>query len=136
MNRTTIAQRHALPGFTIIELMFVILIIAILGGIVAYNFVGASDKAKVAVTQASMKTIKGALSQYRAAYSSYPPTALGLNALVIDKSLTALPQDSWGMDFDYYSPTPSQPSGYELVSYGGDRIPNTADDIRVTPDEQ
>jgi general secretion pathway protein G len=136
MNRNISERPNALPGFTIIELMFVILIIAIIGGIVAYNFVGAADKAKASATQASMKTVKGALSQYRAQYNSYPPTALGLNALVLDKLLTAMPQDSWGKDFDYYSPTSSQPSGYELISYGGDGQPNTADDIRVTPDDQ
>lgn len=134
--RNRASRPLARPGFTIIELMFVILIIAVLGGIVAYNFAGAADKAKVASTQASMKTIQGALSQYRAQYNTYPPTTLGLGVLVTEKILTAAPQDSWQKDFDYYSPTSSQPSGYELISYGPDTQPNTADDIRVVPDQQ
>lgn len=124
---------RAAGGFTIIELMFVIVIIAVLGGIVAFNFVGAADTAKVSATEASIKTVKAALSLYRGQYSAYPPT---LQALLDTKSLTEAPKDGWNNPFEYYSPTINYPNGFELISAGSDGQFNTADDIRAAPDDQ
>ena len=129
-------QRHrtplARPGLTIIELMFVIIIIGIIGGVVTYNLVGAADSAKIATTKTSMQTIKAALDAYRAEYSSYPPTGLGLGILVQLNKFQTLPQDSWNRPFEYFSPTLESPSGFLLVSYGADTQPNTTDDIKFT----
>lgn len=123
-------------GFTIVELMFVILIIAILGGVVAFNFGGIAEKAKVETTKTSMNTIKSALSQYRTQYNSYPPTALGVQILVVEKFFDKDLIDSWGVPFDYYSPTINDPNGFALISYGPDKQPNTADDITLTSEPQ
>jgi general secretion pathway protein G len=126
----------AMRGFTIVELMFVILIIAILGGVVAFNFGGIAERAKVETTKTSMATIKGALAQYRTQYNSYPPTALGVQILVVEKIFDKELIDSWGVPFDYYSPTINDPNGFALISYGPDKMPNSADDITLTSDPQ
>ncbi|MDX2115091.1 MAG: type II secretion system protein GspG [Planctomycetota bacterium] len=133
LNRPARAGARA---FTLIELMIVLVIIAVLGAVVGLNFVGAGERARVQTTETQMRIIRQALQQYRVTYSSYPDTTSGLQILVSEKMLQDLPKDSWGKEFDYYSPTANQPSGYELISYGGDGLPGTADDIRMEPENE
>lgn len=123
-------------GFSLLELMFVIIIIGVLAAVVGYNLLGAADKAKESATRSSMNTVKSALNTYRATYNVYPDVQLGLQVLVADRLIEKYPKDGWGRDLEYYSPTPAFPNGFELLSGGADMVSGTADDIRVTPDAQ
>lgn len=128
--------RSAARGFTILELMFVLIIIGVLGAIVTWNLVGAADKAKMTATRANMDIVKKALNTYRAAYNVYPDTATGLEVLVQERLLEEIPKDGWGRELEYYSPTQTFPNGFELYSAGPDMTSSTADDVRVTPEPQ
>ena len=120
-------------GFTLLELMVVIVIIGILGGILTINLVGAADKAKIAATESSMKTIKAALTMYQTQYSSYPPTG-SLDILHSENLIKKEMVDAWNMLFDYYSPT--QNSAFAIISAGPDKQFETEDDIWMEADEE
>ena len=133
--RLVATARNARTGFTLIELMIVLVIIGVLLTIVTINFAGATTKAKITSTKASMKTIKGALSIYQGEFSAYPPTGAGLQALMsmnppLLKKDAA--KDSWGHDFDYLSPTAGH--AYELRSRGPNGLPDDDDDIIEYPE--
>lgn len=136
MTRTSRAIQAYTRGFSLLELMFVIIIIGVLSAVVGYNLLGAADKAKQSATMTSMDIVKKALNTYRATYNVYPDTSIGLQVLVSDKLIEKFPKDGWNKDLEYYSPTQSSPLGFELLSAGPDLTSGTADDLRVTPDVQ
>lgn len=111
-------MRRSAPGFTLLELMIVIIIIGVLGAIVGLNLVGAADKAKRDATVTSMRQLQQGLKMYHARYSAYPPTEMGLSALINENILQNYPKDGWSNEFDYFAPTPN--SLYTIVSYGSD----------------
>ncbi len=132
MNRLRTTAR----GFTVLEIMFVLIIIGVIGAIVGYNLLGQAEKAKEQATRTSMDVVKKALITYRATYNSYPTTDIGLQALVQDKLLLEHPRDGWSKELEYYAPTPTFPNGFELISAGPDMVSGTADDIKFTSDPQ
>ena len=109
-------KRQREEGFTLIELMVVIVILAILTTIVAINVIPSGQKAKVTAAKADISQLEGALNLYKLNYDSYPTTAEGLQALVtapagIDASkyqkggyIQKLPPDPWGRPYLYASP--------------------------------
>ncbi|HVZ93354.1 MAG TPA: type II secretion system protein GspG [Phycisphaerales bacterium] len=107
----------ARAGFSIIEVIFALIIIGIIGAIVGYNLVGMASGAKVSATKTSMQTIQGALNLYKTQNNAYPASGQ-LNVLVEARILPAEVKDGWGRTFYYYSPTASYE--YELISYGED----------------
>ena len=133
VSKTT--PTHA-RGFSLLELMFVIIIIGVLASVVGYNLLGAAEKAKQSATMTSMGVVKNALNTYRATYNAYPETGLGLRVLVADKLIEKFPKDGWNKDLEYYSPIQEFPNGFELISSGPDLTSGTADDLRLTPDAQ
>lgn len=121
-------RRAARPGFTILELMIVLIIIGILGAVVGLNLVGAAERAKKDATIQSMRTIQVGLKTYHARYSAYPPTEMGFQALNAENIIeTAQPKDGWGNPFDYYAP--GRDSAYILISYGADNREGGEPDI-------
>ena len=119
-------------GFSLLEVMLVLAIIAIMTAAVAYNLIGASDKAKIRATRAMLGTIQQAIKAYQIDKSSVPPNLAALQAggkmsyLEADKRL----KDAWGEDF-LYSPNPANGHDYQLFSKGPDKIFQTADDLDV-----
>ncbi len=103
-------------GFTLIELMVVIVIIGLLAAIVTYNVLPLGDKGKIVKAKADISTIEGALDLYKLQNDSYPSTTDGLQALVsapadADASkyqrggyIKKLPLDPWGKPYLYASP--------------------------------
>lgn len=118
-------------GFTLIEIMVVMVILGLLVAVVAPNIMGRSDQAKVTVAETQLTNITKALDLYRLDNSHYPSTQQGLEALVSRPSGTPepknwnpdgymknIPEDPWGNEFQYVSPGMEGP--YDLYSYGSD----------------
>ena len=131
VSHTSDEQRATRHGFTIIEVMAVILIIGILGSIVAVNVVGRIDKAKVTSTKANLKVLHSAVIQFKLDTGRYPTEEAGLQELVEQPTdvtgwntggyleTTSLPKDAWGNEFVYQlSPDSGKP--FVIISYGAD----------------
>jgi general secretion pathway protein G len=127
-------------GFTLIEVLVVIIILGLIAALVVPRITGRLDEAKVEATKIQMRSIKDALEQYKLDNGTYPTTEQGLKALVEKPNtpplpsrwrpyLDKLPQDAWGRDFVYLSPGINRP--FELRSLGADGKEDTEDDLDV-----
>lgn len=116
-------------GFTLIEIMVVVVIIGILAALVVPKVMGRPDQAKVTVARGDLKAIASALEMYRLDNRRYPDTQQGLEALVQRPSsgadnwnpegyLGRLPVDPWGKPYLYLAP--GSKGAYDLWSYGAD----------------
>ena len=116
-------------GFTLIEIMVVVVIIGILAALVVPKVMGRPDQAKVTVARGDLKAIASALEMYRLDNRRYPDTQQGLEALVQrppsgadnwnpEGYLGRLPIDPWGKPYLYLAP--GSKAGYDLWSYGAD----------------
>jgi len=124
-------KRTRQGGFTLLELMVVIVIIALLAAIVMPRFLGATDKARVGAAKAQISSFKQALGLYKLEFKKYPTTSEGLEALVNNEQENFLdqdniPKDPWDNDYVYTSPG-TQNHDFEIVSYGADGQPGGAD---------
>lgn len=121
-------------GFTLIEIMVVMVIIAILGALIGPQILSRVDEARVTKAQADIRTLGTALDLYRMDNFKYPTTDQGLDALVrkpADPSLRnwkaggyvqKLSKDPWGNDYRYISPG-TRGGAYDLYSLGADGEP-------------
>ncbi|MDX8388427.1 MAG: type II secretion system major pseudopilin GspG [Ghiorsea sp.] len=110
-------------GFTLLEIMVVLVIIGVLAAMVAPRFIERADEAKVEATKAQMQNIGQAMKLYRLQNGSYPTSSEGINALVTagkngKRYLDSLPKDAWGNVFVYLSP--GVHGDFDILSYGGD----------------
>lgn len=113
-------------GFTLLEIMVVLVIIGVLAAIVAPRFMERADEAKVEATKAQMKSIEQALKLYRLHNGRYPTSSEGLAALVQPdrngkRYLDRMPADAWGHPFVYLSP--GVHGDFDLLSRGADNQP-------------
>ena len=118
-------------GFTLVELLVVLVILMVIGGIAVQNFSGEEDKAKVKATKASFTQIETALERFKLDVGNYPSEDDGLLALMqapegdegnwAGKYLAKQKSifDAWGNDYLYSMPGPDGES-YEIVSLGAD----------------
>ena len=104
-------------GFTLLELLVVIVIIGLLAGYVAPRYFSQVSKSEVQVARAQIESFGKALDQFRLDKHRYPSTEEGLAAIrpYLKKDL---PNDPWGRPYVYR--TPGQSAEYEIVSYGRD----------------
>ena len=120
-------------GFTFIEIMVVVAILAILAALVVPRIMGRTDDAKRTATKVQIRNIEGALQLYKLDNGVYPSTEQGLKALIEKPSvgvipkkwklggyLPKLPEDPWGNPFKYLSPSPNLKGDYEVISMGTD----------------
>ena len=118
-------------GFTLIEIMVVVVILGILAALVVPQVMNRPDQAKVTVAKGDIKAIGAALDMYKLDNYAYPSTQQGLDALVEkpggnpqpknwnrDGYLKRVPKDPWGNEYQYLSPGTQGP--YDLYSYGAD----------------
>jgi general secretion pathway protein G len=118
-------------GFTFIEIMVVVAILAILAALVVPRIMGRTDDAKRTAAKVQIRNIEGALQLYKLDNGVYPSTEQGLKALVEKPSigvvpkkwklggyLPKLPEDPWLNPYKYRSP--SQKGDYEIISLGTD----------------
>jgi len=110
-------------GFSLLEIMVVLIIIGVMASIVAPRFIERADEAKVDSTKVQMKNIEQALKLYRLQHAQYPSSSEGLKVLVDPSKdgkryLDELPKDAWGFDFVYLSP--GVHGDVDMLSYGAD----------------
>jgi general secretion pathway protein G len=128
-------RRRRTEGFTLIEIMAVVLIMGLLMTVVGVNIKGQIDKARVKTTQAQITQLESALEFYRMDNGRYPNTSQGLDALVSKPSGTPEPRayppggylkkrdallDPWGEQFQYENPGARNAHSFDLWSMGGD----------------
>jgi general secretion pathway protein G len=116
-------------GFTLLEIMVVVVIIGLLVAIVAPNFMGQIDTAAVNRAKADIRGIEAALNLYRLDNFRYPSTLEGLQALVTNpgeasapnwhQQLERLPRDPWDQPYQYANP--GQRGAFDVFSFGADR---------------
>lgn len=130
-------------GFTLIELMLVIIIIGVLVAMVVPRFAGRSEQARCAAARADIEANMAiALDLYELDNGCYPTTEQGLNALVKKPESEPSPQnwkgpylkkkvplDPWGNPYVYISPGIHNVEDYDLFSYGPDGVEGGEDDI-------
>jgi len=120
-------------GFTLIELMVVLVILGMLAGLVGPRLFGKVDSSKVKTAETQVKMLRGALQTYRLDIGEYPSTSQGLNALMQPPAEVAaywqgpyleddLPVDPWRTPYQYQSPA-SNLQGFALYSLGADSQP-------------
>lgn len=127
------ALRHA-RGFTLIEILVVVVILGILATVVVPRFLDKPDEARVTRARADIQALTTALNLYRLDNFAYPSTEQGLQALVAQPSgapaapnwrqggyIDRLPKDPWGGDYRFLSP--GQRGDFDLYSLGSDGQP-------------
>ncbi|RLJ70880.1 type II secretion system protein G (GspG) [Hydrogenivirga caldilitoris] len=136
----SLEDKYKQKGFTLIEVLVVLIILGLIAAIIVPRITGRVDEAKIETTKIQLKAIKDALEQYKLDNGMYPTTEQGLKALVEKpttppepprwrKYLDKVPKDGWDRDFIYISPGVNHP--YELRSKGPDGEEGTEDDIDV-----
>ena len=131
------SRRPEARGFTLIEMLVVIVVIAILAGLVGPMVFRNVSDARVSAAKAQLEIFGLALDQYRLDNDDYPSTAQGLDALREPPAgepparnwrgpylKKPLPLDPWGRPYVYRCPADSD--GYDLVTYGRDGRPGGA----------
>lgn len=128
MSSTQQSAASGARGFTLIEIMVVVVIIGLLAAIVAPNLIGNIDRAAITRAKADIRTIDNALNLYRLDNFRYPSTDEGLQALVTNPGeasapnwkqyLRGVPPDPWNNEYLYLSP--GQHGDFDVFSYGAD----------------
>lgn len=128
-------QKACEEGFTLIELMVVIVILGILAGLIAPRIMGRPEEAKQVKARVQIGSLETALKLYKLDNGFYPTTEQGLQALVERPEIEPIPnswrdggylekrqvpKDPWKNDFVYLSP--GVHGDYDLVSYGADGV--------------
>lgn len=125
---TRILSRRKAAGFSLLELLVVLLIIGLLAGYVGPQFFRKADQAKVEAARAQLDALGKALDQFRLDTGKYPTTEQGLASLMTQpEGLTrwqgpylkkAVPPDPWDRPYGYKSP--GEHGEYDLYTYGAD----------------
>ncbi|WP_303049223.1 type II secretion system major pseudopilin GspG [Alteromonas sp. LMIT006] len=131
--------RHA-RGFSLIEIMVVLVIIAIMASIVAPQILGNQETAQLKKAAVDIQSLESAIERYKLQTNIFPTTEQGLEALVSEPQIDPmprnypaqgfikrLPQDPWGNDYQLISP--GEVGLVDIFSYGPDGEPGTDDDI-------
>lgn len=120
-------------GFSIIELMVVVIIIGILATTILPKIMGRADDAKITKVKADIKSLETALDMYKIDNDVYPDTEQGLSALIKIPEVgrlpkkwrkggylkkAVIPKDPWGNEYIYVSP--GTKGDYDIITYGAD----------------
>ena len=118
-------------GFTMVELMAVLIILGLLFALVAKNYVGQTDRARVITTKANLKLLHSAINQFKMDTSRFPTEDEGLRVLVEQPAdvqnwppggyldSTDIPTDGWGHEF-IYQLAPGNDKPFVIISLGAD----------------
>ena len=134
---TFIQRQKNIQGFTLVEIMLVVIIIAALAAMVVPRFVGKSEQARKSIAQSDITQLATALKIYELDNGGFPTTAQGLSTLLTKTSVSPIPEnwngpyvekepvDPWNHPYVYVSPGKNRPD-YDLYSKGKDE--NSSDD--------
>lgn len=127
-------------GFTLLEIMVVIVILGVLASLVVPNLMGNKEKADRQKATSDLVALESALDMYKLDNHRYPSTEQGLVALVTKSNLAPeprnypqdgyirrLPKDPWGNDYQLLNP--GQHGQLDIFSFGPDGMPDTDDDL-------
>ena len=130
---------HKQAGFTLIEVIVVLVILGILASIVVPNVISRTDQAQIVKAKQDIRALESALQLYRVDNFRYPTTDQGLQALVERPSIPplaknwqkggyikTLPQDPWSNSYQYLSP--GQHGDFDLYTLGADGRPGGSDE--------
>ena len=124
-------------GFTLLELLLVLSILVVIGGIVVVNISGAKSDADINATQAQLSSLKNNVVYYKLKMNSLPesldnlrdgPSDSAKKAKWVDSIIETVPVDAWGNAFDFTA----KGNEFEIKSAGLDGQMNTEDDIMVS----
>ncbi len=128
---SAVPARRRCRGFTLLELLVVMVIIGLLAGFVGPKLFAQIGKSEVKIARAQIESLSKSLDQYRIDIGHYPSSEQGLTALVTKPVqeqawsgpylAKAVPRDPWGHDYVYVQP--GRHGDYDLLSYGRDGKP-------------
>jgi len=134
-------RAHKLRGFTLLELLVVVVIIGLLAGLVAPRYFDQVGRSNVQIARAQINALEKALDQYRLDMGTYPTSDQGLQALVVKPDgaekwqgpylKKSVPPDPWGRPYGYRGP--GEHGDYDLFSLGADgQAGGTGENIDVS----
>jgi len=140
-SKTTLTPRPQ-RGFTLLELLVVILIIGLLTGIVGPRFLSQIQRSESTTAKAQIDAFDKALQAFRIDMGRYPSTGEGLRALIASPGndprwhgpylKDEIPLDPWGMPYKYVLPSGRPSKDFDLISTGRDRATGgTGDDVDI-----
>ncbi|NHZ92505.1 type II secretion system protein GspG [Massilia sp. CCM 8733] len=150
--KLSLRQRHArgmrAPGFTLVEIMVVVVIIGVLGALVVPKLLSRTVEARITAAKSDIASLNQALKLYKLDNQRYPTTEQSLNALVAKPSngpsangwksggyIDKLPKDPWGNPYQFLSP--GVQGEVDVFSLGADGLPGgTGDDADIGSWEQ
>ncbi len=139
-NMTRNSLRISEKGFSLIEVMVVLLIIGIMASMIAPQILGTQSEAQLKKAAVDVQSLESALTRYKLSNNNFPTSEQGLDALVNEPTvdplprnypqggyITRLPQDPWGNEYQLVSP--GELGIIDVFSNGPDGEPGTDDDI-------
>ena len=135
VGQERIARANSNAGFTLIEIMAVVLIIGLLSTIVGVSIFAQVDKGRVTSTSVQISNLESVLELYRMDNANYPTTEQGLDALINEPDgaknfppggylqKRRIPEDPWGNPYEYEQPGQNNTHSFDLWSYGADGKP-------------
>ncbi len=134
LSRCNVNKKALQSGFTLIEIMIVVVILGILAALIVPKVMGRPDEARIIAAKQDVAALMQALKLYRLDNITYPTTDQGLQALVVKPAsapippnwksggyLDRLPKDPWGHDYQYLSP--GVRGEIDVFSLGADGVP-------------
>ncbi len=131
MNKVNKIRNQRMKGFTLIEIIVVVVIIGLLAAVIAPNIFGQVEEARIKKSLSDLRAIESALNLYRLDNFNYPTTEQGIQALVSKPSgspeaknwrkggyIPRMPLDPWGSEYQYTNPGTS--GDFDLFTFGAD----------------
>ena len=139
MRSVRVSRQFVRRGFTLIELMLVLVILAVLAAVLLPSLSGKSEKARVSAAKTDITVIGTALDDYEQDIGHYPSSDEGIRALIEPGNAkgwsgpylkrNAVPKDPWGKEYIYRYPPSHNKTWPDVSSSGPDTQEGTADDI-------